>query len=171
MKSRYEKLVKEHFDRIYNLTLTRCNRPELAEDMTQETFMRAYKGLANFRGDAQLSTWLYRIALNVCHSTMKKESRYQYPDETGEPSWEGTEERGPTPSAEHEYLERDRGLQLRTAIQQLKPLQADAITLYYLREYSYTEVADIMDLPLNTVKSHLRRAKEKLRSILSEVMI
>ncbi len=171
LKARFDLLVREHFDRIYNLALMRCNRPDLAEDMTQETFIRAYKGLRAFRGDAQVSTWLYRIAINVCHSMMKKESRYVLPDENLQEDRNTVFQPDPAPSAETEYFKQQQKIQLRLAIQQLPRAQADALTLYYLREYDYREVAEIMKLPMGTVKSHLHRAKNNLKRILSEVNV
>ena len=72
-------LVKEHGDRIYNLALMKSNQVTLAEDITQETFIRVYKGLNNFRNEAQIGTWIYRIALNVCNTFMVRESRISKP--------------------------------------------------------------------------------------------
>lgn len=168
--ARFNQLVAEQSERIYNLFLMRCNRQDLAEDMTQETFIRAYKGLANFRGDSQLSTWLYRIALNVCHSTLKKESRHELGMEE-DIGAEHTHHHESDPSAESEFMKNERKLLVRKAIQSLPQMQADALSLYYLHEHSYQEVAEIMDLPMGTVKSHLHRAKEKLREILAEVIL
>lgn len=168
--ARFNQLVAEQSERIYNLFLMRCNRKDLAEDMTQETFIRAYRGLARFRGDAQLSTWLYRIALNVCHSTLKRESRHELGMED-DASVESLDKHDQAGSAEADFMRSERKQLLRQAIRSLPDKQADALSLYYLHEMSYQEVAEIMQLPMGTVKSHLHRAKENLREILAEVIL
>lgn len=163
----FQKLVRTHSDRIYNLAMMRCNQPSLAEDICQVTFMRAYKGLEKFRGEAQLGTWLYRIALNVCHSMIKQESKHSNMLSIDEQDEMELEAEGVNVEADfYNEIQRD---QIRQAIASLSRVQSDAITLYYLKEYQYTEVAKIMDIPLNTVKSHIRRAKVNLQSILMEV--
>ncbi|MBT4033153.1 MAG: RNA polymerase sigma factor [Candidatus Marinimicrobia bacterium] len=164
----FQEIVRNHSDRIYNLALMKCNQVELAEDICQETFIRVYKGLQNFRDESQLGTWIYRIALNVCHTMIKKESRLSanMTPLDDRPDLEPIEENG---DAEEIFLRDAQRDQILRAISVLPPLQSDAITLYYLKEFQYTEVADIMDIPLNTVKSHIRRAKAKLKLLLMEV--
>ncbi|MCF7823228.1 MAG: sigma-70 family RNA polymerase sigma factor [Candidatus Marinimicrobia bacterium] len=163
-------LVKDHGDRIYNLALMKSNQASLAEDITQETFIRVYRGLKNFRNESQIGTWIYKIALNVCNTMLTKESRISKPliayDEGGEHEL-STE----SVDAENGFWAESRTDYLRKAIASLSPNQADVITLYYLREFKYEEVAQIMDIPINTVKSHLYRAKERLREIIQEVEI
>jgi RNA polymerase sigma-70 factor, ECF subfamily len=161
-------LVKEHGDRVFNLALMKSNQVTLAEDITQETFIRVYKGLHSFRNEAQIGTWIYRIALNVCHTLLMKESRISMPLE----SFDENDEIGISDDSgdvQKLFQTDSEKYQIRKAIAGLPPKQADAITLYYLREFKYTEVAEIMAIPVNTVKSHLRRAKENLRQILKEV--
>ncbi len=161
-------LVKEHGDRIYNLALMKSNQVILAEDITQETFIRVYKGLSNFRHEAQLGTWVYRIALNVCHTFLKKESLISKPLR----SFEGDGEPvilDEFSNTEDVFLAESNKQLIRSAIAALPPKQSDVITLYYLKEFQYSEVAEIMDIPINTVKSHLRRAKENLRRLIPEV--
>ncbi|MBC8376026.1 MAG: RNA polymerase sigma factor [FCB group bacterium] len=164
----FREIVKNHGDRIYNLALMKCNQVELAEDICQETFIRVHKGLKNFRDESQLGTWIYRIAINVCHTMIKKESRLS--DNliplNDRPDLEPIEEHGDAGEIFLRAVQKD---QIRQAISALPTLQSDAITLYYLKEFQYTEVADIMDIPLNTLKSHIRRAKAKLKLLLMEV--
>ena len=170
MEVKFRNLVQEHGDRIYNLALMRSNRRHLAEDITQETFIRVYKALGSFRGESEIGTWIFRIAINVCNSTLTREGRYPVSESEFADSHEltGLESTG---SAEQEFMSVSRNEIIRKSIQRLPENQAQAITLYYLNEYQYTEVAEIMQIPLNTVKSHIRRAKESLRSILKEVAL
>lgn len=166
IRNQFNHLVEEHGDRIFNLALMRSNDRDLAQDISQETFLRVYKGLAKFRNESELGTWLYRIALNVCHTTLAQEgsraSRNQDLD-VDQIELEDNE-----PSVETQYMKTNQAEEIRKAIGALPQEQGDAITLYYLKEFQYSEVADIMNIPLNTVKSHLRRAKIKLRKLLNE---
>jgi len=104
----------------------------------------------------------------VCHTMIKKESQLSanMMPLDDRPDLEPIQEHG---DAEEIFLRDVQKDQIRQAISDLPPLQSDAITLYYLKEFQYTEVADVMDIPLNTVKSHIRRAKAKLKLLLMEV--
>ena len=161
----FRELVQDHGDRIYNLALMKCGQVTLAEDITQETFIRVFKGINNFRGQAQLSTWIYRIALNVCHTVLKKESKNM---STMTDIRIVSELVAENSDVEALFVEQSQKQQIRQAIATLPPQQSDSITLFYLREFKYSEVAEIMNIPINTVKSHIRRAKENLRNILQE---
>ena len=163
----FQKLVRTHSDRIYNLAMMRCNHPSLAEDICQVTFMRAYKGIDKFREEAQMGTWLYRIALNVCHSMIKQEAKHSTVLSLDE--HEEMELVAEDVNVEADFYKGVQRDQIRQAIACLPRTQSDALTLYYLKEYQYSEVAQIMDIPLNTVKSHIRRAKLNLQRILMEV--
>ncbi len=164
----FQLLVKEHGDRIYNLAFMKSNQITLAEDITQETFIRVYKGLNNFRNEAQIGTWIYRIALNVCHTLMVKESRISKPLQSfGEDG--KLEISDESSNVQDLFIADSQKEYVRKAIAALPPKQSDAITLYYLREFKYSEVAKIMDIPINTVKSHIRRAKDNLHQILQEI--
>jgi len=167
IEDRFHALVEEHGDKIFNLAMMRSNRLDLAQDISQETFIRAYKGLAKFRDDSQISTWLYRIALNVCHSLLAKEGLRTH--QSIGPDGDFTEIEDHGDSVEQLHLNDFRGEQIRKAVSDLPQQQSEAITLYYLKEFQYSEVAEIMDIPLNTVKSHLRRAKANLRLTLAEM--
>ena len=166
----FRDLVSEHGEKIYNLALMKSSERAMAEDICQETFIRVYKGLPNFRDDANIGTWIYRIALNVCHSMLKKESGIQNREVEIDDAYfsELTDEDGDVQTI-HDTMNQKESI--RQAIASLPPLQADAITLYYLKEFQYSEVADIMNIPLNTVKSHLRRAKENLRRTIPQEAI
>jgi len=163
----FHRIVREHSDRIYNLALMKSNQVSIAEDICQETFIRVYKGMAKFRNDAQLGTWIYRIALNVCHTMLKKESGIS----SGMIALQDLSdlELRDDENVEDSFYRDVRAGEIREAISALPRLQSDAITLYYLKEFQYTEVAEVMEIPLNTVKSHIRRAKENLRKLLMEV--
>jgi len=168
LAKKYDDCIRDHFDMVYQLALMRCGESNLAQDITQEVFIRVYKGLSHFREDSQISTWIYRITMNVCHTYLKKESRQQMKQtlvEAGEIIHQ-TEAKNP----EDIMLRENRQKQVRAAIQSLPPIQADVITLYYLREYDYKEITEILHMPMGTVKSHLHRAKKALKSYLEKAL-
>ncbi len=155
----FRRLVEEHGRQVYNIVLFMVQDSMLAEDITQEVFMRIYRYLDRFRGDAKLSTWIYRITRNCCLNHLKREKRQrelaQLPEDLpGENS------------PEKELIQAEQQALVRQAVGRLPSEQRLAIALYYFHERSYTEVATLMELPLNTVKSHLRRAKQALAQML-----
>lgn len=152
-------LVETHGRAVYNIALFTLDDEVLAEDATQDAFIRIYRHLGKFKGEARLSTWIYRIVKNVCYDYLKKR-RHTPMDEA--------EERhlmdGNGFSPEEEVLSEWQHKAVRDAVEQLPVKQRLAITLYYFQDKSYEEVAAIMGQPLNTVKSHLHRAKVVLAS-------
>ncbi len=160
----FQNLVRNQTDRIYNLALWKTGDITLAEDATQETFLRAWRGLDRFRSEASIETWLYRIALNVCATLLKREGKLDLLDRVVdlEEQPAGNE----TPVEFVEAMSRREAIQ--ATLRRLPRAQAEAIALYYLREFKVQEVAEIMSQPLNTVKSHLRRGKQRLRVLLKE---
>lgn len=129
----------------------------LADDLAQETFIRAYKSLHQFRGESRFYTWLYRIAY-TCFLAHRRSARPEEPlaDEPGIAA------PGSEPAAATD-LHRD----LARAMQVLQPPERMALHLHLHRELTHEEIAEIMDCPLGTVKSHIQRGREKLRTALS----
>lgn len=167
--SAFNACVRDHFDYVYQLALMRSGNRTLAQDITQETFIRVHKGISAFRQDAQLSTWIYRITMNVCHTYLKKESAHQMRQTLTE--LEHTIHQTQSPNPEDILIAEDRKTMVWAAIQTLTPAQADVITLYYLKEYDYTEISEILQMPMGTVKSHLHRGKNALKEHLEKELL
>jgi RNA polymerase sigma-70 factor (ECF subfamily) len=152
----FAELLRRHQGKVRGLLLRLASDRTLADDLAQEVFLRAYRGLAGFEGRARFSTWLYRIAYNVYlnHRTRVRELA-ALP--------EGFESGAMAPetalSASRSDLRRD----LDVAIAALPERYRAVVMLYYLEDVSYPEIAEILDLPLGTVKTHLHRAKRLLR--------
>lgn len=152
----FAELLRRHQGKVRGLLLRLAGDRTLADDLAQEVFLRAYRGLAGFEGRARFSTWLYRIAYNVYlnHRTRVRELA-ALP--------EGFEAGAMAPetslSANRSDLRRD----LDVAIAALPDRYRAVVMLYYLEDVSYPEIAEILDLPLGTVKTHLHRAKRILR--------
>jgi RNA polymerase sigma-70 factor (ECF subfamily) len=158
--SEFEKLLRECQDRIYNLCRYMMRDPQEAQDAAQDAFLKAFKSLGDFRPEASLYTWLYRIAVNTCLDYKKKKRSMPVINELGEdrPSAE------PSPDKVYESKEISEAIQW--AIQKLPKKLRLAIVLREIDGLSYEEIAEILAISIGTVKSRISRAREELRRIL-----
>ena len=156
----FAELVRRHQGKIRGLLLRLTGNATLADDLAQEVFLRAYRGLVGFEGHSRFSTWIYRIAYNVFlnHRSRCKELA-ALP--------QGFESSAAAPDSELSPGRFDLRSDLAAAIVELPERYRVVVTLYYLEDVSYPEIAEILDLPLGTVKTHLHRAKKLLRDHLS----
>ena len=159
----FKTLVDIHGKAVYNTALFTLNDELLAEDATQDAFIRIYRGLERFKGKSSLSTWMYRIVKNVCYDTFKRPR--PLPLEQDELS--AIADSG-APSPEEQSLSAWRHGKVRGAVQRLPEKQRLAVTLHYFQDKPYEEVAAIMGQPLNTIKSYLHRAKAALAESLGD---
>ncbi len=159
-------LVEEHQLYIYNLALRVVKDENEALDLAQETFIRAWTALPNFKGQSQFRTWLYRIVTNLCYNRLPNLRRSlndlgdDVMEEIPEPNFD-------TPAQSYETNETKRYLQ--DAINALDSNYQLLITLRYQNELSYEEIASTLNLPLGTVKTGIFRAKEQLRKSLAQL--
>jgi len=162
----FESLMRLHEKHIYTLALRMSRNRDDALDLSQEIFLRAYRALPNFRGDSAFSTWLYRLAYNLCldHSRKMKgrqEQPFTIPGQTED--WECPDLRY---NPETEWEKKELRTAISNAIDQLAPDQRVIITMRELQNLSYHEIAETLSLPAGTVKSRLARARETLRETL-----
>lgn len=151
----FAELVRRHQGKVRGLLMRLCNDRTLADDLAQEAFLRAYRALVGFEGRASFSTWLYRIAYNVYLNNRARVKRFAALPEDYETKAAMDDHASPRRTD----LRRD----LDTAIAGLPERYRAVVMLYYLQEVSYPEIAEILELPLGTVKTHLHRAKRMLR--------
>ena len=168
----FETLVREHQTRVYNLALRMCGNPEDALDISQETFLKAWRTLGKFRGDCSLGTWLYRIASNLCIDQLRKNKRRQLDkivslDDPGEDgrSLELPDLSG-DPQAALERAESRRAVW--ECLQELPEEQKLILVLRDVNGLSYEEIGEALELELGTVKSRIFRARAKLANLLAE---
>ena len=155
-------LVRRHESRVRGLLFRLCRDPALTEDLTQEVFLRAYRGLAGFEARARLSTWLHRIAVNlVLNHRARVPAVAALPDDGRELAIVAPQD---AHSPGRAALRRDRS----AAIARLSPAYRSVVELHYAGELGYLEIAHALEMPLGTVKTHLRRAKAQLRDLLPE---
>jgi RNA polymerase sigma-70 factor (ECF subfamily) len=137
------------------------------EDLTQEVFLRAYQAMPRFRGQSALRTWLLKIARNLCLTELRKRGRrgeHVSLDDEGE---EKVHMMLPSSGAglEAKIERRDLSRVVQDLIGKLPVQYRTVLTLYYLQDVRYEDIADIMEVPLGTVKTHLYRAKLRLREL------
>jgi RNA polymerase sigma-70 factor (ECF subfamily) len=161
-------LVSEHQGYVYNLALRVVRDENEALDLTQETFVRAWRALPNFRGQSQFRTWLYRITTNLCYNRLP-DLRRSLNDLGDDVMGEIPESNLENPAQKFETKEIK--THLHEAIDDLDAHYKLLITLRYQNELSYEEIASTLNLPLGTVKTGLFRAKEKLRLALANYQL
>ena len=168
----FNRLVEERHGDVYALLYRLTEDPEEARDLTQETFLQAFRHLANFRGDADLRTWLYRIAVNQARNRWRwwKRRRRDRTVSLDAPAREGSDaplsaglegERGADP--EQLALARERERALHAALKSLARPYREVVVLRDIEGLSYEEVASALDLNVGTVKSRLSRGRAELR--------
>ena len=155
-------LVTEHQRYVYNLALRVVNDRDEALDLAQETFVRAWTALPNFRGQSQFRTWLYRIVTNLCYNHLPN-LRRSLNDLGDDVISEIPETDSAFDNPAHGSESRELRSYLHKAIEELDENYRLLISLRYQSELSYEEIASTLNLPLGTVKTGLFRAKEKLR--------
>lgn len=164
----FDQIVRLYADRIYNYVRRMVGNPQDAEDITQEVFIRAYQGLSQFDGRASFSTWLFRIATNLCIDHKRRQSRRvqtlpYHRDEVDED--EGDWEFADTsqPSALEQLLTKELQGVVEQAIDMLSPKLKTVLLLYDVEGLSYEQIADALGIPMGTVKSRLFAAREQIR--------
>ena len=157
-------LTEEHQRYVYNIALRVVKDENEALDLTQETFVRAWMALANFRGQSQLRTWLYRIVTNLCYNRLPNLRRSL--NDLGN---DVMEEIPDFDNLVREFESTETRKYLHQAIEHLEENYRLLIALRYQHELSYEEIASTLNLPLGTVKTGIFRAKEQLRRSLAHL--
>ncbi|MGQ9826967.1 MAG: RNA polymerase sigma factor [Roseiflexus sp.] len=166
-------LVLSQQQYIYSIAMSVLKNPDDAADLTQEAFIRLFRALPQYNGESRFTTWLYRLVVNLGRDELRRRGR-QAPLVSVPESDEdfdaidtvADDDRWSDPEVALDSQELRQ--EIRRALEQLEEHYRLVLTLYYFEDMKYTDIAEILDLPLNTVKSHIRRGKERLASILQE---
>lgn len=163
----FAELVNRYKHRVYWLVRRMLGNEE-DEDVAQEVFLRAYEALPGFRGDCKFSTWIYKITRNLCLAELKKRGVRGEPLSLQAESDEKIHRLLPAShqGAAHEIERLDLSRSVRQLINRLPVQYRTVLTLFYLNQTSYEEIAEIMGIPLGTVKTHIHRARLQLRELL-----
>ena len=166
--SAFEKLISLYEKKIYNYCYRMTNNHEDAEDLAQEVFIKVYRNLNKFKGNSKFSTWIYRIAYNTCVDKYRKKRKAKifsldYFNDEGVGNMQPVSD---NPLPEDEVIQKERYERIQACIASLKPKYKTVIILRDIQNYSYEEIAEILQLPLGTVKSHINRARAALTDAL-----
>jgi len=167
---KFEQIVRDHQEMVFRTLLRLNGSREHIEDLAQEVFLRLYRALPAFRGEAQISTYLYRIVVNVAQDEWKRRRRVERPlvsisstdsadDKLG---WEDRLPH-PAPNAEEQIAERQFQQSVEEQLQRLSAVEKTVLVLYHQEERSYEQIAETLSLPIGTVRTHLHRGRKKLR--------
>ena len=155
-------LIERHQQHIFNLCYRMLRQFEEADDATQDTFLKAYRSLKQFRGDARLKTWLCQIARNECLNRLRHENMASLDQQlTTDHSFQIADS---TPSPLELIEQRETQSIVHEAINKLPHQYRLVITLFHLNGLSYEEISQVMEIPMGTVKTHIFRARELLKS-------
>ena len=158
-------LIDLHKDRLFSFIWRMIHDHHEAEDVCQEAFLKAFASLDSFRFEFRFSTWLFTIGYRVCLNRIRRRRG-------GVSDVDLTLLECPNDSAANETAESEEAARLRTviwsAVEELSPPQRATVLLFYRHEMSCQDISTVIGLPLATVKSHLHRARSRLREMLSD---
>jgi RNA polymerase sigma-70 factor (ECF subfamily) len=166
----FGELVRRYQDRLYNTVYRIVHSAEDAQDVVQEAFLHAYQALDSFKGDAQFFTWLCRIAMNAAIS-LRRKRKVVVPIEI---STEGEtlicpvdESEGADPT--HQLNRAEQGRRLHQALARISQEHRTVLVLKDMEGVKYEEMAEMLQVPIGTIRSRLHRARLELRAILEEM--
>jgi RNA polymerase sigma-70 factor (ECF subfamily) len=171
-RAAFTEMMSYYQNYVYSIAMSVVKDPADAEDLTQEAFIRLLRVLPQYNGDSRFSTWLYRLVVNLGRVQLRRRSRRIRPALSAP-----TTDDAPDPVAE--IVDDDRQVdppsavilsemqhEMRQAIMQLDEQYRTVLTLHYFDDMKYEEISKVLNIPLNTVKSHIRRGKERLMAII-----
>ena len=155
-------LYARHYQRLYRFIIRQIRDETMAEDIVNEVFLDCWRSAGKFEGRSSVTTWLTAISYNKSVSYLRKKREAQL----GEGQAEAMVDESDSPQTE--LMKGDKGEQLRYGISQLSEAHAAVIDLAYYHEMSVSEIAEVLDVPANTVKTRLFHARKNLHEILCE---
>lgn len=172
----FEEMVSRHWDRIYGMVHQLLRNQQDAEEVTQDAFIRAHRGLANFRGDSAFSTWLYQIATNLARNRYwywwrrKRDRTVSFDQPVGEDNstplsevFVGESESPGEVTVTQELVDR-----IAIGMEKLSARHREILILRNVKNLSYEEISEILGISVGTVKSRIARARDSLREIIGE---
>ena len=154
----------EYGNELVRLAFSYVKDTEIAKDMVQNTFIKCYKNLDSFRFDAQIKTWLYRITINECKDYLKSWNYKMVQVK----SFINETAKSISPSTEKIVIDKYNNEEIKDTIFSLPKMYREVVYLYYYDSLKTEEIAKVLDIPVNTVKTRLRRAKQRLKPMIKE---
>lgn len=170
-QEQFARTVEEHQGLVFRTLARLVGRTYRLDDLAQEVFLRLWRGLPHFRGEAQTKTYLYRIIVNVAKDEWKRRKRAEIELPLDDPGggWENRLHSADPNAADVLALATLKS-EVDAALNELSSNERNALVLYHQEELSYQEVADALGVPINTVRTYLHRGRERLRQAIRERM-
>lgn len=173
-RSAFSVLVRRHQTGLYNFAMRQLRSPEVAEEVVQDAFIRVVQGVADFKHESRFSTWVYTIVRNLCIDQLRKRAHRKHPslDEA-----RGEDKDGPTlgeqtadvrANTERETVSLELRDRIARAVETLPEEQREVFLLREVANLPFKEIAEVTNVPENTVKSRMRYALERLQEALAE---
>jgi RNA polymerase sigma-70 factor, ECF subfamily len=156
----FNAIVRQYSERVFNHAYRMLGNREDAEEATMDVFLKIHKSLSDFRGDAKLSTWIWRITVNVCLSRRSKRKPETVVTEADNPEETIVD---PSLNPEQYFIKEEAREEFARLVATLPEQEASAIALFYLEGMNYEEIATILSAPAGTVATALHRGRERLR--------
>ncbi len=175
-QSAFEQMVARYWDRIYSMVHQLLRNPEDAEEVTQDAFIRAHRGLVNFRGESAFSTWLYQIATNLARNRYwywwrrRREHTVSFDQPIGPENATTLAEVFPSEleTPEDATVTQEFVSRVAECMQKLSPKHREILVLRNVKNLSYEEIGEILGISVGTVKSRIARARDSLRAKLGD---
>ena len=166
----FETLIQSHQKKVYNIALRMTKNPEDAQELAQDTFIRAFVAIKKFRGESSFSTWLYRIAMNVCTDFLRKKNKAivisieqgAVGSDNDQPLQLPEDSPGPDEVSEKQQLKH----LVRQAMDSLSAEHRQVLILRDLMDMSYKDIANTLSVSEGTIKSRINRAREGLKQVI-----
>jgi RNA polymerase sigma-70 factor, ECF subfamily len=160
----FEALIREHQGMVFRTLVRLTGSREHIEDLAQEVFLRLFRGMQHFRGDASVSTYLHRVVVNVAQDEWKRRRKERNFDSMSDENL-GWEDRlaASGDNAEHLLARKQLSNLIDGAMAELSEAERAVLVLYHQEECSYEQISLALDLPLGTVRTHLHRGRQKLK--------
>jgi RNA polymerase sigma-70 factor (ECF subfamily) len=155
----FEQIVEDHYQGLYRFALSMCRSESTAQDLVQQTFLQWAKKGHTLREASKVKTWLFTTIYREWLAIARKQKKHE--EIEFEPELHGAQQ-DDDPGEEPRFD----ALMLNSALEQLEPAYRAPLVLFYMKELSYRDIAETLDVPVGTVMSRLSRAKDKLRAIL-----
>jgi len=173
-KSAFPVLVRRHQQALFNFAFRQVRVPQVAEDVVQETFVRVVQNAADFKHEARFTTWVYTITRNLCIDQLRKRALRKHPSldqaggEEGDGPTLGEQTADPRASVEREATGSELKERIARAVDKLPDDQREVFLMREVSNLPFKEIAEITNVPENTVKSRMRYALERLQEALAE---
>lgn len=167
----FEQIVRDHQTMVFSTLVRLTGSREHVEDLAQEVFLRLYRALPGFRGEALLSTYLYRITVNVAQNEWKRRKRHAQSTVSISDEVSGWEDRleHPGPNAEQQLSENEFRLGVEDQLHKLSQVERTVLVLYHQEERTYEQIAEVLRMPIGTIRTHLHRGRKKMREGLAGI--